>query len=68
MWLTKHGDTTSGAKLRRGQVSGAGQGMTIQGESEYRSPELLFPGGAEILLKNTGEVVINGQSFPAKSS
>ena len=45
MWLTKHGDTTSGAKLRRGQVSGAGQGMTIQGESEYRSPELLFPYG-----------------------
>ena len=109
MWLTKRGDTTSGAKLRRGQVSGGGQGMTIQGESEYRSPELLFPygyssaaeegdravmldgvcagiaaapdgqlsqgevrlysaGGAEILLKNTGEVVINGQSFPAKSS
>ena len=45
MWLTKRGDTTSGAKLRRGQVSGAGQGMTIQGESEYRSPELLFPYG-----------------------
>ena len=49
MWLTKHGDTTSGAKLRRGQVSGAGQGMTIQGESEYRSPELLFPYGLSLI-------------------
>ena len=26
LWLTKRGDTTSGAKLRRGQVSGAGRG------------------------------------------
>ena len=42
MWLTQRGDTTSGAKLGRGQVSGAGQGMTIQGESEYASPGLLF--------------------------
>ena len=106
MWLTKLGRQAEGAKLRRGQVSGAGTGLTVQGESEYRSPELLFPygyssaaedgnqafmldgdcagiaaapdsqlsqgevrlyssGGAEILLKNTGEVVINGQSFPA---
>lgn len=105
MWLTKMGNPSSGARLRRGQVSGAGEGLKVQGEREFRSPELLFPygyssaaeeggravmldgvcagvasapdsglsqgevriysaGGAEILLKNTGEVVINGQSFP----
>lgn len=107
MWLTKQGRQSVGTKLHRGQVSGEGKGMKVQGDSEYRSPELLFPygyvsaaqngqravmldgvcagiaavpdnqlsqgevrlysaGGAEILLKNTGEVVINGQSFPAK--
>ena len=107
MWLTRQGSRSSGARLRRGQVSGTGEQLRIQGESEYHSPELLFPygytaavaeggralmldgvcagmaaapdgdlsqgevriysaGGAEILLKNTGEVVINGQSFPPK--
>ena len=94
--------------FHQGQVSSTGQGLRVQGESEYNSPEMLFPygyssaaadgkqavmldgvcagiaasldgelsqgevrlysaGGAEILLKNTGEVVINGQSFPPKS-
>lgn len=108
MWLTRQGNQSTGTKLRRGQVSGVGENMRVQGESEYHYPELLFPygyssaaedgdravmldgvcagiaaapdvdlsqgevrlyssGGAEILLKNTGEVVINGQSFPAKS-
>ena len=108
MWLTKWSGYESGAKIRRGQVSSTGQGLRVQGESEYNSPEMLFPygyssaaadgkqavmldgvcagiaasrdgelsqgevrlysaGGAEILLKNTGEVVINGQSFPPKS-
>ena len=108
VWLTKWSGYESGAKIRRGQVSSTGQGLRVQGESEYNSPEMLFPygyssaaadgkqavmldgvcagiaasldgelsqgevrlysaGGAEILLKNTGEVVINGQSFPPKS-
>ena len=106
MWLTKQGTRSAGTKLHRGQVSGAGEDLRVQGESEYHYPELLFPygyssaaedgnravmldgvcagiarpkhgtvqsglyssGGAEILLKNSGEVVINGQRFPAKSS
>lgn len=109
MWLTKQGARSAGTKLHRGQVSGAGEDLRVQGESEYHYPELLFPygyssaaedgnravmldgvcagiaaspdgqlsqgevrlyssGGAEILLKNSGEVVINGQRFPAKSS
>ncbi len=107
MWLTRQWNRSTGTKLQRGQVSGTGSQMKIQGASEYRSPELLFPygfssaavegrqavmldgvcagitsvpdgelaqgevriyssGGAEILLKNTGEVVINGQSFSPK--
>ena len=108
MWLTKQGRQSVGTKLHRGKVSDEGHGMKVQGDSEYTSPELLFPygyvsaaedgqravmldgvcagiaavadsqlsqgevrlyssGGAEILLKNSGEVVINGQSFPAKT-
>ncbi|MGI6255296.1 MAG: hypothetical protein ACOYJZ_06645 [Acutalibacter sp.] len=108
MWLTKQTRQSMGTRLHRGQVADEGNGMKIQGDSEYRSPELLFPygyvsaaedgqravmldgvcagiaaapdnqlsqgevrlysaGGAEILLRNTGEVVINGQSFPAKT-
>ena len=108
MWLTKQGKQASGTRLHRGQVTSEEQGMKVQGDREYRSPELLFPygyvsaaqegqralmldgvcagvasapdnqlaqgevrlyssGGAEILLKNTGEVVINGQSFPPKT-
>ena len=100
MWLTKQGRQSVGTKLHRGKVSDEGNGMKVQGDSEYTSPELLFPygyvsaaedgvcagiaavpdsqlsqgevrlyssGGAEILLKNSGEVVINGQSFPAKT-
>lgn len=105
MWLTQQGKSASGTKLRRGEVYGAGQQLWVQGENEFRSPEMLFPygfasaaqegdravmldgvcagisaapdnqlaqgevrlysaGGAEILLKNNGEVVINGQVFP----
>lgn len=108
MWLTKLGIRSGGTKLRRGAVSGTGNELRVQGESEYHYPEMLFPygytsaaedgnravmldgvcagiaaspdgelaqgevrlysaGGAEILLKNNGEVVINGQSFPAKA-
>lgn len=104
MWLAKQMKKPRETKLSRGQVAGGGQGARIQGDREYRSPELLFPygfssaaaegrqavlldgvcagvasapdqdlaqgevrlysaGGAEILLKNTGEVVINGQTF-----
>ena len=103
MWLTQQLYKTDGVKLTSGQVQ-SGQEFSVQGESEYRSPELLFPygfssmaetggkavmldgfcagvsavpdlslkegevrlysaGGAEILLKNNGDVVINGQVF-----
>ena len=44
-------------------IAAAPDGQLSQGEVRLYSA-----GGAEILLKNTGEVVINGQSFPAKSS
>ncbi|CCX38340.1 uncharacterized protein BN452_02220 [Clostridium sp. CAG:1013] len=108
MWLTKLGIRSGGTKLRRGEVSGTGEELRVQGESEYHYPEMIFPygyasaaengkravmldgvcagiaavpdeqlaegevrlysaGGAEILLKNNGEVIINGQSFPAKA-
>jgi phage gp45-like len=107
MWLTKLGIRSGGTKMSRGEVSGKGEELRVQGESEYHYPEMLFPygyasaaedgnrvvmldgvcaglaavpdgqlaqgevrlysaGGAEILLKNNGEVVINGQNFPAK--
>lgn len=103
MWLTKQLRAREGARVSSGQVTG-GESFTVQGESEYRSPETLFPygfsslaaqggkavmldgfcagissfpdsmleegevrlysaGGAEILLKSSGEVVINGQVF-----
>lgn len=106
MWLTRQLQKTNGVKLTSGQVQG-GQEFSVQGESEYRSPELLFPygfssmaesgekavmldgfcagmsavpdlsleegevrlysaGGAEILLRNNGSVVINGQVFTPK--
>lgn len=103
MWLSQR-EASSGARLRRGQVTRAGSETAVQGERSFPAPEMLFPygyaavaaeggrallldgvwagmaaapdgslspgevrissaGGAEILLKNTGEVVINGQSF-----
>ena len=42
-------------------MAAAPDGDLSQGEVRIYSA-----GGAEILLKNTGEVVINGQSFPPK--
>ena len=106
MWLTKRLRKSAGMRLWSGAVSG-GEQLQVQGESQYRSPETLFPygfsslasggqravmlnglcagvstlpdtdlaegevrlfsgGGAEIILKQNGEVVINGQVFPAK--
>lgn len=106
MWLTKQLTRTENGLLTSGEVEGGGQ-LSVKGEREYRSPEVLFPygfsslaegggkavmlggmcagvsalpdgdleegevrlysaGGAEILLKSSGEVVINGQVFPAK--
>ncbi len=106
MWLTKQLEQEKGAKVGSGLVAG-GKGFTVRGESEYISPELLFPygfssaapqgeqavmlngicagvsavpdssleegevrlysaGGAEILLKNSGEVIINGKVFAAE--
>lgn len=103
MWLTRQLGQSGGAKVTSGQVQGGGK-LSVRGESEYRSPEQLFPygfsslaaqgekavmldglcagtsalpdpsleegevrlysaGGAEILLKSSGEVVINGQVF-----
>ncbi len=103
MWLTQQIGKREGPTLSSGQVAG-GKGLTVNGEREYRSPEMLVPygfsslaetgekavmlngfcagvtalpdkaleegevrlysaGGAEILLKNTGEVVVNGQVF-----
>lgn len=106
MWLTRQLGASEGAKVSSGQVTGGGE-FAVRGESEYRSPETLFPygfsslaaqgrkavmldgfcagisslpdgsleegevrlysaGGAEILLKSSGEVVINGQVFSPK--
>ncbi len=106
MWLTKQLNRAKTAALMDGEVMG-GEKLEVRGESEYRSPEGLFPygfsslaaggqravmlngryagvsgvpnaalkegevllysmGGAEIWLKNNGEIVINGQVFPAK--
>ena len=106
MWITRRLNKKTGAKIWDGEVT-VGEQMQVVGESEYRSPESLFPygfsslagggsravmvdglyagvsalpdsdlkegevrlfsgGGAEILLKNTGEVVINGQVFAPK--
>ena len=106
MWITRQLHKKTGAKIWGGEVA-VGDRMQVVGESEYRSPESLFPygfnslaaggsravmmdgmyagvsalpdvnlkegevrlfsgGGAEILLKNTGEVVINGQVFAPK--
>lgn len=107
MWLTKQLFQESGVKLRNGETAVGGGGFSVQSESEYRSPEMLFPygfssaasggkqavmlngycagvpalpdaslgegevrlysgGGAEILLRRSGEVVINGQVFAPK--
>lgn len=107
MWLTRRLSKEESTKVRKGAVSGAGGDFSVQGESEYRFPQMLFPygfssaapegkqavmldgycagvaaapdmelregevrlysqGGAEILLKHTGEVVINGQVFSPK--
>lgn len=106
MWLTKQLKASEGARVSSGQVTG-GRQLAVQGESEYRCPETLFPygfsslaaqgekavmldgfcagmsslpdgdlqegevrlysaGGAEILLKSTGEVVVNGHVFSPK--
>lgn len=106
MWLTRQLEQKERTKLSSGRVTG-GDGFTVQGESEYLSPEMIAPygfsslaaqgekavmlgnacagvsslpdsglkegevrlysaGGAEILLKSTGEVVINGQVFEPK--
>lgn len=106
MWLTKQLAADSGTQLTSGPVAG-GDELTVQAESEYRSPETIFPygfksvaaqgekavmlngycagvsflpdgslkegevrlyssGGAEILLKADGTVVINGQVFKAR--
>lgn len=103
MWLTQQLERNDGARVTSGEVQSGGE-FSVQGESEYRSPELLFPygfssmaasggkavmlngfcagvsalpdtelkegevrlyssGGAEILLKSNGDVVINGQVF-----
>ena len=45
----------------------AGIAASLDGELSQGEVRLYSAGGAEILLKNTGEVVINGQSFPPKS-
>ena len=107
MWLTRRLFEENGAKVRSGETAGGSGGFSVQGECEYRSPELLFPygfssavssgkqavmldgycagipasqdaslkegevrlysdGGAEILLRRSGEVVINGQVFAPK--
>lgn len=42
-------------------VAGAADGSLEEGEVRLYSA-----GGAEILLKSSGEVVVNGQVFPAK--
>ena len=68
MWLAKQMKKPRETKLSRGQVAGGGQGARIQGDREYQDlaqgeVRLYSAGGAEILLKNTGEVVINGQTF-----
>ena len=106
MWLTRQLYQTGGVKLSSGQVQGGGE-FSVRAESEYRSPEMLFPygfssmaetggkavmldgfcagisavpdlsleegevrlysaGGAELLLRNNGDVVINGQVFSPK--
>lgn len=106
MWLTRQLNSAEGAKITSGRVSG-GDELTVQGESEYRCPETLFPyglesraaqggkavmldgycagistvadssiaegevrlyssGGAEIWLKNNGDVIINGQVIKSK--
>lgn len=105
MWLTRQLSQGEGLRMRNGLVN-SGEGFSIQGEKEYRSPEQVAPygissraaggrqavmlggyctgvvagedgsihegevrlysaGGAEILLKNNGDVVINGQVFAA---
>ena len=107
MWLTKQLRKNTGARVWSAQVEG-GEQLQVQGESEYRSPETMFPygfnslaaggqravmldgmyvgisalpdntlqegevrlfssGGAEILLKRNGQVVINGQVFEPKN-
>ena len=103
MWLTQQLHKAESVRLTSGEVQG-GEEFSVQAESEYRSPEQLFPygfssmaetgkkavmlngfcagvsavpdlsldegevrlysaGGAEILLRNNGNVVINGQVF-----
>lgn len=108
MWLTRQLTEAGGkgAKVTSGETAGGAQ-FALRGESDYQSPETLFPygfssfakqgskavlvdgicagvsalpdgslqegevrlyssGGAEILLKSNGQVVINGQIFEAK--
>ncbi len=108
MWLTRQLASSTGIRLRNGQVEGGGE-FAVQGEVRFRQPEQLFPygfasaaaggrqavmldgycaglsatpdtslaegevrlysaGGAEILLKNDGAVVINGQVFEPKEA
>ena len=45
----------------------AGIAAVPDGQLSQGEVRLYSSGGAEILLKNSGEVVINGQKFPAKS-
>ena len=109
MWLTERLLVEEGLKLRGGQAEGRGAQFAVQGEREFRTPEMLFPygfsstaasgkqavmldrycagvtaapdaglqegevrlysaGGAEILLKRSGEVVINGRVFAPKEA
>ena len=58
MWLTRQGSRSSGARLRRGQVSGTGEQLRIQGESEYHSPELLFPYGYSAAAAEGGRALM----------
>ncbi len=59
----------NGAKILALTGDGACLGTILEGSALEPGELRLFSlGGAEILLKNTGEVLINGQSFPKQEA